>query len=286
MNRAITNAQAGAATAPKAPGDAAPALTQTGAQAWRREIERAQASAWLSLPVVGAGSEKSNPSFQCAMQQIGTRAKPALAQRDSGDERVPSPRPDAHRAKDNASPLQRHDSQPPSSATLIRSPMGDAQATANVSRGERPSPARSAAAFDDIDRRVSPQPVAAQALQAPSTGPAGHSFTQAQPPKAEECAAPPQAAAARCQQAADSSADDRSPVRLSLALQGHLASVWLGIDEHMRPHLPQIVAAAIKDLNAKGLTVDRLICNGEVVVSPDGTPQRKPHPSHLDRGER
>jgi hypothetical protein len=75
-------------------------------------------------------------------------------------------------------------------------------------------------------------------------------------------------------------------VRLSLALQGHLASLWLGIDEHVRPQLPQIVAAAIKDLNAKGLTLDRLVCNGEVVVSPDGTPQRKSHPSHLDRGER
>jgi hypothetical protein len=115
--------------------------------------------------------------------------------------------------------------------------------------------------------------------------------SQAQRPQADEDSATALEAAVRTKEAWASPAGDRSPVRLSLALQGNVARLWLGIDEHVRPHLSQIISTTINDLNAKGITVDRLVCNGEVITgariaSGHRQPaEPPPHLSHLERGE-
>jgi hypothetical protein len=291
MSRAIANAPAGLAVA-KTSSDTGSSALRPDEQAWRREIERAQASAWLNLPVVGRGGEGLSQASQRPSQVIGTDPKPASAPHNSDAQRAQSPHQRPSRAKAAAELPQEHGSSQTASTAPGQTPVVYAKATPAVPQGvPRQQPTGAGAESGDIDNRAPPKPLAAPALSATIPGPGSRGAIQAQRPQSDEDSTTALEAAARIREAWASPAGDRNPVRLSLALRGNVARIWLGIDEHVRPHLSQIVSATIKDLNAKGITVDRLVCNGEVITGPrivsglQWSADLPSHLSHLEQGE-
>jgi hypothetical protein len=295
VNRAIANAPAGQANLPKTSSDMGSSSVRPDEQAWRREIERAQASAWLNLPVVGRGGEGLlSHASQRPSPLVGAGPKPASAPHNGDDQRTQSPHQRPSQPGAAAAPPQDYGSSQTASRVpdQNQAPVVYTRATADVPQGVQRQPSTGAAVESgDIDDCVPPKPVAAPALHATIPGPASRGAVQAQRPQADEDSATALEAAVRTKEAWASPAGDRSPVRLSLALQGNVARLWLGIDEHVRPHLSQIISTTINDLNAKGITVDRLVCNGEVITgariaSGHRQPaEPPPHLSHLERGE-
>jgi hypothetical protein len=299
MSGSIIHAQAGQAALHKTTGDAAASSAGSGDQAWRREIERAQACAWFSMPAVGGGGEGLGHASRPPSRPAGANPRPAAAPRDSSAERVRPPHQHSRRTEAATALPQRHDSRLAVSAEASPVAAADVDAPANLLQSTQQPTSRSV--FARIDHAVDqalPTPMAAttwHTINAPAalapSGPATRSALPARPQQTDNTCASPEQAATPSHQPGVASADDRNPVRLSLALQGKVARVWLGIDEHVRPHLSQIVSSTIKDLNAQGITVDHLVCNGEVITGPGISPgrrkstERPPHLSHLDQGE-
>lgn len=293
MSGSIIHAQAGQAVSYKTPGDTASTSAGSGDQAWRREIERAQACAWFSMPAVGAGAEGSGHASRAPSQDASAAAKAVSWPRSSSAAHLDPPHRNSGRTEAATALPQRHEPRLALSAEVSRASAADVDATANLLWAAQRPTSRNTSADHVVDSGL-PTPVAATILHTtnmpatpPLSGPASRSAVPSQPRQADEGPAPTDQAA---KHAGTISADDRSPVRLSLALQGNVARLWLGIDEHVRPHLSQIVSSTIKDLNAKGITVDRLVCNGEEITGTGVASGRRksaeqPQLSHLDRGE-
>jgi hypothetical protein len=69
-------------------------------------------------------------------------------------------------------------------------------------------------------------------------------------------------------------APEQSPVRLHVQWQGQGgpgqgASVWLGIDARAQAWLPQLTSTIQQWLRGQGVQVNRLVCNGRELTTPD-----------------
>jgi hypothetical protein len=116
-----------------------------------------------------------------------------------------------------------------------------------------------------------PAPVPAMPMaRSVPTGPVALELEMAEANAPEQPAAEPMGVVRE----AGGHAPEQSPVRLHVQWQGQGgpgqgASVWLGIDAHAQAWLPQLTSTIQQWLRGQGVQVNRLVCNGRELTTPD-----------------